>query len=411
MNIRQNHGRCRESKWIYSLVPLFLFVGYREVESNKGSLLKEGNEGLKIASSFIGMESARTYRSSQTRKLSYQVSMGRGTTSAATEEELGTEDNLQNTKGEGEEKLNAIQAKLAGTGNTFRLRQANSREDYGEALKEIRQQTIVYLWKLLFGERAGKDLAERLGLNNGPSSSDLSINRIEARPIQTLQITAKEEIFYSEMESTSFSTAGTVKTADGRELSFQVDVGMSRSFSQYISRESKITAMCDPLVINLGGNVAEVSDQKFFFDLDADGEEEAISRLCEDSGYLALDLNGDGKINNGSELFGTRSGDGFADLAKYDEDGNGWIDENDSIRDKLKIWIQQKDGTSKLYRLEEKGVGAICLQNVSTNFTHKNSKGEVNGAIRSTGIFLYENGLAGTLQHLDLAAGSREQLA
>ncbi|MGN0304967.1 MAG: hypothetical protein ACI4D2_02285, partial [Lachnospiraceae bacterium] len=168
--------------------------------------------------------------------------MGRGMASAATEEELGTEDNLQNTKGEGEEKLNAIQAKLAGTGNTFRLRQVNSREDYGEALKEIRQQTIVYLWKLLFGERAGKDLAERLGPNNGPSSSDLSINRIEARPIQTLQITAKEEIFYSEMESTGFSTAGTVKTADGRELSFQVDVGMSRSFSQYISRESKITA-------------------------------------------------------------------------------------------------------------------------------------------------------------------------
>lgn len=186
---------------------------------------------------------------------------------------------------------------------------------------------------------------------------------------------------------------------------------MSRSFSQYISRERRTTAMCDPLVINLNGNIAEVSDQKFFFDLDADGEEEAISRLCEDSGYLALDLNGDGKINNGSELFGTKSGDGFADLAKYDEDGNGWIDENDSIWDKLKIWIQQKDGTSRLYRLEEKGVGAICLQNAATDFTHKNSQGEINGAIRSTGIFLYENGLAGTLQHLDLAVGHLEQLA
>ncbi len=52
---------------------------------------------------------------------------------------------------------------------------------------------------------------------------------------------------------------------------------------------------CDPLVINLNSNVAEVSDQKFFFDLDADGEEEGISRLYEDSGYLALDLNGNGR--------------------------------------------------------------------------------------------------------------------
>ena len=40
------------------------------------------------------------------------------------------------------------------------------------------------------------------------------------------------------------------------------------------------------------------------------------------SGYLALDKNGDGTINDGSELFGTRNGDGFADLAQYDEDGN-----------------------------------------------------------------------------------------
>lgn len=411
MNIRQNQGRCRESKRIYSLVHLFLFVGYREVKTNKGLLQKEGNEGLKIASSFIGMESARTLQSSQTRRLSYQVSLGGGMTGATTEEELGTEENLQNTKERGGEKLNDAQAKLSGSGNLFRLHQANTEADFGEALKEIRQQTIVYLWKLLFGERAGKDLAERLGLKNGLSSSDLSPNRIEARPIQTLQITAREEIFYSESESTSFSAVGMVRTADGRELSFQVDVGMSRSFSQYISRERRTTAMCDPLVINLNGNIAEVSDQKFFFDLDADGEEEAISRLCEDSGYLALDLNGDGKINNGSELFGTKSGDGFADLAKYDEDGNGWIDENDSIWDKLKIWIQQKDGTSRLYRLEEKGVGAICLQNAATDFTHKNSQGEINGAIRSTGIFLYENGLAGTLQHLDLAVGHLEQLA
>mgnify|MGYP000465316364 CR=1 FL=1 len=47
------------------------------------------------------------------------------------------------------------------------------------------------------------------------------------------------------------------------------------------------------------------------------------------SGYLALNKNGDGVINDGSELFGTASGDGFYDLSMYDEDGNGWIDEND----------------------------------------------------------------------------------
>ena len=49
------------------------------------------------------------------------------------------------------------------------------------------------------------------------------------------------------------------------------------------------------------------------------------------SGFLALDKNGNGKIDDGSELFGTKSGDGFADLAEYDSDGNGWIDEKGRV--------------------------------------------------------------------------------
>ncbi len=126
------------------------------------------------------------------------------------------------------------------------------------------------------------------------------------------------------------------------------------------------------------------------------------------SGYLALDHNGDGIINDGSELFGTSSGNGFADLAKYDEDGNGWIDENDAIWSKLKIWCRDENGKDVLYRLSDKGVGAICLQNVSTDFTVKGQEGRTKGAVRNTGIFLYENGAAGTVQHVDLAKYSAQ---
>ena len=141
---------------------------------------------------------------------------------------------------------------------------------------------------------------------------------------------------------------------------------------------------------------------KFYFDLNADGDCEYISKLGSGSGYLALDKNNDGIINNGSELFGTKSGDGFGDLAIFDEDQNGWIDENDAIWDKLKIWTTDENGNDELYTLKKAGVGAICLQKVNTNFSHTDSNNEVKGAIRSTGIFLYENGNVGTIQHLDL---------
>ena len=160
----------------------------------------------------------------------------------------------------------------------------------------------------------------------------------------------------------------------------------------------------DPLVINLDGNIAGLSDQTFFFDLDGDGEKEEISTLKSGSGYLALDLNEDGVINDGSELFGTKTGNGFADLAKYDQDGNGWIDEDDEVWSKLLIWTKDEDGKDKLYHLSEAGVGAICLQNANTEFSLNSVKdNHTNGVLRNTGIFLYENGTVGTVQHLDLA--------
>ena len=66
--------------------------------------------------------------------------------------------------------------------------------------------------------------------------------------------------------------------------------------------------------------------------------------MAANSAYLAIDANNDGLINDGSELFGTRSGDGFADLAKLDSDGNRWLDEADSQFDRLRIW--QPDGAA-----------------------------------------------------------------
>ena len=75
--------------------------------------------------------------------------------------------------------------------------------------------------------------------------------------------------------------------------------------------------------------------------------------------FLALDKNGDGRMNDGSELFGTASGDGFKDLAAYDEDGNGWIDENDSIYSQLKIWTKDENGKDHLIDLKDADVGAI----------------------------------------------------
>lgn len=211
--------------------------------------------------------------------------------------------------------------------------------------------------------------------------------------------------FFAEHEVTEYSTQGKVCTADGREITFGISVEMSRSFVEATEVYTEGSyVLKDPLVINLGSDIAEVSDKKFYFDLDADGEEEEISELGSGSGYLALDKNGDGIINDGSELFGTKSGDGFADLAAYDEDGNGWIDEADAIFSKLKVWVKDENGENRLLDLKEADVGAIYLGSANTRFSLNNAEtNATNAIIQKTGVYLKESGAAGTIQHVDLA--------
>ena len=228
--------------------------------------------------------------------------------------------------------------------------------------------------------------------------------------------TSQQLVTYQEYENTQFHADGTARTDDGRVISFNVDIMMSRSYMEYMNIQipAAQNALCDPLVINIGSDTADVRDQKFLFDIDADGTEDEISMLGRGSGFLALDKNGDGKINDGSELFGTKSGDGFRDLKEYDSDGNGWIDENDAVFEKLKVWCKGENGEDILMSLKEADIGAIFLGSQETEFTAGGEDGVRDGVIRSTGVFLRESGAragrsaAGTIQHVDMALGSAE---
>ncbi|MCC5857110.1 MAG: hypothetical protein JJT90_03075 [Ectothiorhodospiraceae bacterium] len=207
-----------------------------------------------------------------------------------------------------------------------------------------------------------------------------------------------------EHESTRFQATGIVQTTDGQEIRIAIELGMSRTFME----ETRISIRAgeqlrDPLVINFDGNAAELTETRFNFDLDADGREQQVAFLRPGSGFLAVDRSGSGRIDDGSELFGPRTGDGFAELRAYDEDGNNWIDAGDSIYDKLRIWTRDDQGNDRLLALGEVGIGAIYLGNAATPFELRDSDNNLQGRIQSTGLWVGENGRAGTVQHVDLA--------
>ncbi len=207
-----------------------------------------------------------------------------------------------------------------------------------------------------------------------------------------------------ESEKTSMQAAGVVRTADGREISFAMDVSMSRQFMSRLDVSLRAgDAPVDPLVINLSGSVGTLTEQKYSFDIDSDGTADSISFASPGNGFLALDRNEDGQINDGGELFGPQSGNGFNELAQLDSDGNRWIDENDPIFDKLRIWMKDESGQDQLVGLGQAGVGAIYLGNVSTEFAVKDADNTQQGQIRHSGMFLRENGLAGVIQQIDLS--------
>jgi hypothetical protein len=208
-----------------------------------------------------------------------------------------------------------------------------------------------------------------------------------------------------EAEATSFAAQGKILTADGKQIDFSVQLNMKREYSSQKDEVIRIgNALKDPLVINFEGNAVELTKKKFEFDLNADGENEQIAFVGAASGFLALDKNGDNIINNGTELFGPGSGNGFNELAAYDTDGNDWIDENDAVYENLRIWVKDNAGNDQLLTLRQKGIGALFLGNAATPFSLKNDENELAGQVRSSGIFLQENGAVGTLQQIDLVA-------
>jgi len=156
------------------------------------------------------------------------------------------------------------------------------------------------------------------------------------------------------------------------------------------------------LALNFSG-VAELTARRFSFDIDSDGRFDQIAFVGANSGFLALDRNRDGAINDGRELFGPATGQGFAELAEYDADGNQWIDENDPIYQNLRIWSKDAEGRDQLLALGQRGVGAIYLGHISTPFSFKDSQNALLGQLQDSRIFMRENGAAGVIQQIDLS--------
>lgn len=140
----------------------------------------------------------------------------------------------------------------------------------------------------------------------------------------------------------------------------------------------------DPIIIDVTGHGYQLTsvNSGVQFDFYGNGTRIQMSWTASgwEGGFLALDRNGNGRIDNATELFSNitpqptptagKGRNGFLALAVYDEpanggNGDGWIDAKDAIYSKLLVWVDTNhNGISEpgeLLTLQQAGIQAISL--------------------------------------------------
>lgn len=191
---------------------------------------------------------------------------------------------------------------------------------------------------------------------DGPGSPVIILNAgVYVTPHGTLRLNANG--------SFSFNQNPSNKTAHNYELPYGIQ-DADGDVSYAVLRFS-IT----PLVLDLDGDGVEMTATQngVMFDYDNDGELELTAWVEADDGFLVQDRNGDGVINDRSEMFGDMFGyaDGFAHLGSLDTNNDGLIDSQDAEWSDLRVWRDlDQDGVSdenELFSLDDLGVESINI--------------------------------------------------
>jgi len=244
-------------------------------------------------------------------------------------------------------------------------------------------QGELWIMKMVLEQMMGREIV----LSDPLTNSSTETSPLSEGNVQLVQLHGKVETIQAEQINSDFIlTAASMQQSTSRlSLNQQADMQGGEQ-------------VVDPLVINLSGDFADLNSAKFYFDLDVDGKKDWVPQLGKGSAFLALDKNGNQKIDNGNELFGPQSGDGFIDLAKYDDNKDGKIDKNDSVFEHLKVW--RSDG--KLLGIVEVGVASISLHAVTDEKMLHSENGKLLGIARKSGEFTRVDGEIGRMQHIDM---------
>ena len=164
-----------------------------------------------------------------------------------------------------------------------------------------------------------------------------------------------------------------------------------------------------PLVVDLDGDGVETigTNSNVYFDHDNNGFAESTGWVGKDDGLLVRDLNNNGQIDDGTELFGNNSvlssgekaANGFEALKDLDSNNDGIFNSSDTAWNQVKVW---KDANSngvvdegELLTLEQAGI-----ENIDLNYQNSNAVDTNGNTVGQIGSFDKENGTQGNISDI-----------
>ncbi|MCU7837462.1 MAG: hypothetical protein KZQ83_19750 [gamma proteobacterium symbiont of Taylorina sp.] len=237
-----------------------------------------------------------------------------------------------------------------------------------------------------------------------------------------------KKTLFKKQASTEESKAISIKSTDKKEspANFQTDtlsisqqaVSLSSNNESAVSRQEieaneraslsisrtvgeEEIKKSDPLALDLNGDGLQTTGVKngVMFDINGDGKQEKTSFITGGDAFLAYDRNGNGVIDGAKELFGDSNGyqHGFAELAAYDDNQDGKIDQSDAIYEQLQLFSMDKNG-QHLSSLHESNIASI-----NVGYSEHNQAINQYDTIAQIGQFEYKNGQQGVAGDLLLA--------
>lgn len=219
------------------------------------------------------------------------------------------------------------------------------------------------------------------------------------------------------VDAPASAAAGGVVSADGiRSANLEMRFAMQIDFSgvagelrgQGVAEHSTLmiqlaqsmsaTMQCDPLILDIAGDGINLrgAGEGVLFDITGDGTAEQTGFIQGDDALLYLDADGNGLADNGNELFGDQQGDanGFAKLARQDDNADGVIDAQDAVYNQLRVW-QDRNGDGACQQEETATLEELGVQSIGVNYGEGSGDDGKGNRLAQAGSFTRADGTQG----------------